>query len=98
MSGIDAKVSHVRRETRKGQSRDHECHAKGCTRQVPPALFMCAKHWKMVPKEIQRRVWQAYQVGQERGDVLPTREYIAVQREAVEAVEKAESRQGRLSL
>jgi hypothetical protein len=52
----------------------------------------------MVPKEIQRRVWQAYQVGQERGDVLPTREYIAVQREAVEAVEKAESRQGRLSL
>jgi hypothetical protein len=102
MSPIGPKAAHVRREVRKGQPRAHECHAKGCTTQVPPALLMCAKHWRMVPQALKNRIWDTYQPGQERGNVEPTDAYFEAQREAVEAVAKAEeskqSKQGRLPL
>jgi hypothetical protein len=93
MNDIGHKVSHVRREVRKGQTRDHECHATGCTKQVPPAYLMCGKHWKMVPADIQRRIWQHYQAGQERGDARPTEEYFEAFHAAINAVA-----QGRLPL
>jgi hypothetical protein len=95
---IDAKVSHVRREVRKGQTRDHECHAKGCSRQVPPALLMCARHWKMVPRNIQKAIWTHYQTGQEKGESRPTPEYMQAFKAAVDAVAQVESKQGALPL
>lgn len=27
-------------------------------------MLMCLKHWRMVPREIQRAVWRHYRVGQ----------------------------------
>jgi len=67
----------------------HVCHATRCNAKVPPKMLMCLKHWRMVPRDIQRRVWAAYVPGQEiRKD--PTDEYMTVQREAVEAVERRE--------
>ncbi len=42
----------------------HRCHARGCTKPVKPEMLMCLKHWRMVPKPIQRRVWAAYRDGQ----------------------------------
>ena len=86
MNDISKKVAHVRREVRKGQPRDHHCHARGCTAQVPPAHLMCARHWRMVPKELQTQVWEHYQAGQEKGDAGVTEEYCRVTDEAIEAV------------
>jgi superfamily II DNA or RNA helicase len=45
-------------------TRDHYCHARGCTTQVKPELLMCAKDWKRVPKAIQGAVWDHYRAGQ----------------------------------
>lgn len=70
----------------------HFCHAKRCTVEVPPRLLMCLKHWRMVPRDIQRLVWRHYRPGQEI-DKRPTREYLDVMRRAIEAVAKQEERQ-----
>ena len=48
-----------------GQIRDHECHWPSCSRQVPPAMFMCKVHWFKLPKDIRDAIWAAYRPGQE---------------------------------
>ena len=69
----------------------HLCHAIGCNVQVRPQLLMCLKHWRLVPRDLQRAVWAAYVPGQEiRKD--PTDEYLEVHRAAVEAVARREGR------
>ena len=63
----------------------HECHATGCTVEVPERMLMCAPHWRLVPRQLQRAVWAAYVEGQEiRKD--PSEAYMEAQRAAVEAV------------
>ncbi len=42
----------------------HHCHARGCTVEVKPEMLMCLRHWRMVPRAIQRAVWAAYRPGQ----------------------------------
>ena len=42
----------------------HHCHARLCDELVPPELLMCLRHWRTVPRPIQRAVWRAYRVGQ----------------------------------
>jgi hypothetical protein len=64
---------------------DHNCHAFGCTRKVPPRLLMCAAHWRIVPRQIQAQVWKHYRPGQEI-DKNPTEAYLLVQRAAIWAV------------
>lgn len=67
----------------------HTCHAQRCTMVVPPRLFMCARHWYMVPRELQTAIWAAYIPGQEiRKD--PTLEYLEVAMEAVRVVAELE--------
>lgn len=44
----------------------HTCHAIGCTTRTSPRLFMCPRHWAMVPKAMQDAIWAAYTPGQER--------------------------------
>jgi hypothetical protein len=67
----------------------HRCHAIGCDIAVPPALLMCIKHWRMVPKDKQREVWRTYRRGQElRKD--PTAEYLAAAAAAIQAVREKE--------
>lgn len=63
----------------------HHCHAKGCNVKVPPRLLMCLKHWGRVPRHIQSRIWKHYRPGQEV-DKKPSVEYLAVMREAIDAV------------
>jgi len=54
----------------------HTCHAKLCDVEVPPKMLMCKPHWRMVPKDLQNAVWDAYRIGQEvRKD--PSREWQA---------------------
>jgi len=67
----------------------HLCHARQCQTAVPPKRLMCLKHWRMVPRALQRRVWALYRPGQEITKT-PTPEYLEAARDAVEAVAKAE--------
>jgi len=69
----------------------HLCHAKGCSAEVPPSLLMCSHHWRMVPEDLQRRVWRTYRKGQEI-DKRPSEAYLAAMREAIEAVSTIEGR------
>lgn len=69
----------------------HRCHAEGCDAEVPPKMLMCLKHWRMVPKLSQARIWLTYRPGQEI-DKHPSALYMDAQREAVEAVAVKEGR------
>ena len=64
---------------------NHTCHAKQCSKEVPPELLMCGPHWRQVPPNLKRAVWDNYVSGQEvRKD--PTDEYLAAALEAIDAV------------
>lgn len=63
--------------------REHTCHARGCEVAVPPRMFMCKRHWYMLPKPMRDAVWDAYVPGQERR-MDPTDAYFAVTHDAIE--------------
>ena len=68
----------------------HHCHAKKCKVPVKPELLMCYKHWKMVPKEIQNRVWKYYRLGQ-CDDKKPSKEWLDAANDAIDAVWRFEN-------
>jgi uncharacterized protein YeaO (DUF488 family) len=92
IEAASTKAAYVRGEVAKGQTRSHHCHARDCDRQVPPAFFMCARHWKMVPRALQAQVWAHYRPGQEKGEVGVTAEYCRVADEAIAAVTAKEGK------
>lgn len=59
----------------------HTCHWPGCTSDVPPKRWGCQGHWYALPAELRARIWAAYVPGQEITKT-PSREYLAVAREA----------------
>jgi hypothetical protein len=73
----------------------HLCHARNCEQPVPPRMLMCARHWRMVPKELQTAVWREYRPGQEISKT-PTAAYLAVMVEAIAAVAHAEAGRKRI--
>lgn len=75
----------------------HHCHAKGCPKIVPPKLLMCLKHWRMVPRELQKAVWATYRPGQEV-DKRPSEAYLKAARAAIDAVAAKEAVQQPLDL
>jgi hypothetical protein len=68
----------------------HTCHARNCAKEVPPKLLMCLKHWRMVPRDLQRAVWAAYHEGQEITKD-PSLEYLRAARAAIQAVAAKEA-------
>jgi hypothetical protein len=70
-------------------SKPHYCHARGCSIPVPPRLLMCRKHWAMVPRHLQARVYAEYCSGQERTKT-PSRAYLQAALDAINAVEAQE--------
>lgn len=60
----------------------HTCHATGCTKDVPPAMFMCRGHWYALPKAMRDAIWGTYRRGQE-DDKDPSREYCQAAKTAV---------------
>lgn len=68
----------------------HRCHATGCVANVDPIKWGCLRHWKMVPRAIQKRIWKAYRPGQ-CDDKRPSREYLEAARAATIAVAHFES-------
>lgn len=79
-AGISEKVEHVRAAA---QTRSHVCHWPGCDEQVPPARWGCRAHWYHLPRDLRRRIWAAYEPGQE-ASLTPSREYLRAAR-AVQA-------------
>jgi len=80
--------------TNPSPSETHTCHVERCETIVPPKLFMCKRHWFMVPPGLRARIWDAYVPGQEeRKD--PTAAYLRVAREAIEAVAERERHEQR---
>lgn len=63
----------------------HHCHARGCAAPVKPEMLMCLKHWRSVPKNIQRRVWATYRPGQ-CDDMSPSSEWHVAADAAIKAV------------
>lgn len=74
----------------KNQPPIHTCHADGCTQEVLPKLLMCANHWRMVPRELQREVLRYYRPGQEK-DKQPSPEYLVAARAARLSVKQKEA-------
>lgn len=69
----------------------HTCHAEGCTVPVPPRMFACLRHWRMVPRSLQRALWAAYQPGQEHTKVVSAL-YLFVQARCRLAIAEREGR------
>lgn len=67
----------------------HHCHAHGCKVVVKPEMLMCLRHWRMVPKDIQRKVWAAYRPGQ-CNDKRPSEEWHLAADAAILAVAQKE--------
>lgn len=63
----------------------HTCHAERCTTPCKPEYLMCGRHWRMVPRQIQREVWAAYRPGQ-CDDMRPSAEWFVAADRAIEAV------------
>lgn len=63
----------------------HRCAAVGCNEEVPAARLMCRSHWFMVPLDIRRTVWAAYDHG-------PLELLRAAQQKAIKAVAEKEGK------
>ena len=68
----------------------HSCHAHACDKAVPPAMFMCKRHWFMVPKPLRDAIWMTYRHGQEVSK-NPSDSYL---RNASEAVKTVAAKEG----
>jgi hypothetical protein len=54
-------------------------------------MFMCRKHWFMVPKSLRDMVWEHYVPGQEqRKD--PTEEYLLVTADCIRYIARVEGK------
>ncbi len=73
----------------------HHCHVNGCQVPVPPKLLMCRRHWKLVPRRLQRAVWVHFNPAQCGPDVearpLPTKKWHEAADAALRYVEKIEA-------
>lgn len=85
------KVDYVLNEARKPDKSGHHCHAEGCDAKVPPAMFMCKRHWFKVPTRLRNKIWDLYEPGQEITKD-PTNFYVLAALEAIEAVAVKEGR------
>ena len=65
------------------------CHAHGCARMIKPRLLMCHKHWAMVPRKLQDRIYLALYDMDEGRSQIP---YLAATSEAVLAVASIEDK------
>ncbi len=72
-----------------GELMAHTCHARNCTRAVPPKMLMCRQHWFTVPRPLRDAVWATYRPGQEV-DKDPSPEWIEAADAAIDAVAERE--------
>ena len=69
----------------------HHCHAAGCETPVAPSLFMCKRHWYMLPMLMRSAIWKHYRPGQEN-DKSITKEYSEAAQRAIKYLAELENR------
>ena len=69
---------------------EHRCHAYGCETPCKPELFMCARHWKMVPGLLKAGIYATYRSGQ-CVDKRPSKAWIKNTMLALKAVKEKEA-------
>lgn len=69
----------------------HTCHARDCTVPVPRKMFMCRRHWFMLPKAMRDDVWMEYALGQENDMSLVTESYLDTTQRCIEYVATKEA-------
>lgn len=69
----------------------HTCHATECTVSVPPAMFMCKRHWFSLPKAMRDAIWRYYRPGQ-CDDWAISHEYANAARDAVRFIAAKEGK------
>lgn len=69
----------------------HRCHAFGCSVTVPRRMFMCRRHWFMVPKADRDLVWALYTPGQENDWTKVTPLYLSVTMRIVQELAEREN-------
>ncbi len=67
----------------------HTCHARGCSAEVSPKLFMCRRHWFMVPEPLRAEVLRHFQPSQVQSK-RPTQAWLTAARKAIDAVHLGE--------
>lgn len=70
----------------------HTCHARDCTAQVPPRMFMHRAHWFALPKGMRDEIWATYRPGQETAKD-PSPAYLEAARAAIEFIARKEGLQ-----
>ena len=67
----------------------HHCHATNCKIPVIPEMFMCRKHWYMIPPKMRKQIWTTYRPGQ-CDDMNPSAEYCLIAKRCVQYIAKIE--------
>lgn len=67
----------------------HHCHATNCKVNVPPEMFMCKRHWFMLPKAMRNEIWRTYRKGQ-CDDKNPSDEYCEIAKKCVTYIAERE--------
>ena len=83
---MNEKANYVRSQR---QTRDHHCHWPGCEKQVPPAIWGCRQHWFKLPLDLRRKIWAAFEPGQEV-NMTPSDAYMEAAREVQAWIRKTQ--------
>lgn len=68
------------------------CDANHCSARIDPSKGMCPEHWRMVPADIQRRIYAAARVHKTSAQRLSSVDFLEAWADAVEAVAIQEGR------
>lgn len=67
----------------------HECEAEGCREPVAKGMFMCIRHWRMVPKPLRDEVWAAYKAWRKGRRTVSLHDHLDIARQLREVHERA---------
>jgi len=70
------------------------CDAIGCQANTDTGRFMCPRHWRLVPVDLQRSINTRYRVGRKEFAFLSDPLYLQAAVDAVDAVAKKDGVQG----
>lgn len=59
----------------------HKCLAPGCLVTLDPSRLMCGAHWRLLPKDLQNKIYEAYRE-KLRGAPGATEKHLALAKDA----------------
>lgn len=66
------------------------CDAMSCSAETDTGRFMCPRHWRMVPVNLQTRINAAYKAHESKYDLLRNVDYVEACALAIEGIAKVE--------